>query len=214
MCIRDRPITLSAVGPGTLSTNTIDTVPTEGESFSLTSTGTPGIVEITASAPDLDMGYTEVIFTGEPTSILVTPEKKSIYPGEDIDINVTIVDVNNVPVEYDGVVNLSADPDYGSFNPNSLDFGSTSLLELESTFTAYTDATPGETITIQANSGGLSGSTDIKILSSLTPKYLKLFAHPTSFNLDGGGTTYPTIAATVYDAVSYTHLTLPTKRIV
>jgi len=192
------PITLSAIGPGTLSTNTITSLPTEGTSFTLTSNGTPGVVEITASAPDLDIGYTEITFTGEPDSILVTPEKKSIYPGEDITVTVTIMDENNVSVEYDGVVNLSVDPDYGSFNPNSLDFGSTSLLELESTFTADIDATEGETISIQANAGDLSGSTNITILSLLTPKYLDIFAYPFSVDLFEGETS-TTVTAKVYD---------------
>jgi prepilin-type N-terminal cleavage/methylation domain-containing protein len=194
----DSQITLSADGPGTLSETTIASVPTEGTSFTLASDGTPGIVEITASAPDLDIGYIEITFTGEPASILITPGKKSIYPGEDINITVTIVDVNNVPVDFDGEVILSADPDYGSFNPSSLDFGSTILLELKSTFTAYTDALPGETINIQANSGSISGSTEITILSSLTPKYLDLSSWPFSVDLYGGESS-TTVTATVYD---------------
>ena len=192
------PITLSADGPGTLSKTTFASVPTEGTSFTVTPNG-PGIVKITASAPDLDMGYTEITFTGEPASILIAPEKKSIYPGEDIGVTVTIVDKNNVPVEYDGVVNLSVDPDYGSFSPNSLDFGETILLELKSTFTAYTDAPPGKTITLIADSNdGLSGSFEITILSSLIPKYLKL--SPISQSVDLNGTDDPpTITATVTD---------------
>jgi prepilin-type N-terminal cleavage/methylation domain-containing protein len=196
----DSPITLSTdIGsPGTLSTTTIPSVPTDGTTFSLISNGTPGIVEITASAPDLDMGYTEITFTGEPTSILVTPEKKSIYPSEDIDIIVTIVDVNNVPVGYNGTVNLTALPNYGSFNSDSLIFTGQSTLDT-AVFTANSDAPPGKIVTIQANApGDLSGSTDITILSSLTPKYLKLFAYPTSVDLIGGE-THTTITATVYD---------------
>ncbi len=195
----DSPITLSADGPGTLSETTITSVPTDGASFMLASDGTPGMVEITASAPDLDIGYIEITFTGEPASIIITPGKKSIYPGEDINTIVTIVDENNVSIDFDGIIDLSVvPPEYGIFSPNSLDFGLTSLLELESTFTAYTSAPPGETITLQANSGSLSGSIEITILSLLTPKYLKLFAYPTSFDLIEGE-TYPTITATVYD---------------
>ena len=197
------PITLGDIEHGTLSDITIPSVPTGGTSFYITSDNTPGIVEITASAPDLDMGYTEVIFTGEPDSILVAPGKKSIYPGEDIDITVSIVDVNKVPVDFDGEVILSADPDYGSFNQSSLDFGSTSLLELKSTFTAYTSAPPGETITIQANSGVLSGSTEITILSLLNPKYLELDVYPFSVDLDlVGGEHFTKITATVCDDIS------------
>ena len=194
------PITLSVIGPGTLSTTTISSVGTDGIPFYLTSNGSPGVVEITASALDLDMGYIEITFTGPPASILVTPGKKSIYPGEDIDITFAIVDANNVPVEYDEVVNLSALPDYGSFSPNSLDFASTELLELKSTFTAYTSATPGETITIHAISGSISGSAEITILSLLTPKYLELFPISQSVDLNGAEADKSvTISATVAD---------------
>jgi len=194
----DSPITLRADGPGTLSETTIASVDTDGIPFECISDGTPGIVEITASAPDLDIGYIEITFTGQPDSIIITPEKYSIYPSEDIDITVTIVDVNNVPIDFDGEVILSAVPDYGSFNPSSLDFGSVSLLEMKSTFTAYADAPPGETITLQANSGALSGSINIIILSSLTPKYLELSASPFSVDLNEGETS-TTVTAKVYD---------------
>ena len=193
----DSPITLSATGPGTLSTTTISAVPTDGTSFNLTSTGTPGVVEITASAPDLDIGYIEITFTGEPASILITPEKDSIYPGEDINITVTIVDVNNVQVGYNGNVNLTALPPYGSFNDDPLSFTGQSSLDT-TVFTANSDAPAGETITIQASSGVLSGSTEITILSLLTPKYLKLFADPFGVDLDEGESS-KTVTAKVYD---------------
>ena len=193
----EKPITLSAVGPGTLSTTTISAVPTDGTPFDLTSTGTPGVVEITASAPDLDMGYIEITFTGEPASILITPEKDSIYPGEDINITVTIVDVNNVQVGYNGNVNLTALPPYGSFNDDPLSFTGQSSLDT-TVFTANSDAPAGETITIQASSGVLSGSTEITILSLLTPKYLKLFADPFGVDLDEGESS-KTVTAQVYD---------------
>jgi prepilin-type N-terminal cleavage/methylation domain-containing protein len=194
----DSPITLSADGPGTLSETTITTVPTDGVYFKLASDGdgNPGIVEITASAPDLDIGYIEITFTGEPASILVTPERNSIYPGEDIGITVTIVDVNNIEVSFTGEVNLSVLPIYGSFNDDSLSFTGQSWLDT-TVFTADSDATPGETITIQANSGSISGSTEILILSSLNPYYLSLFAFPSSVDLSKE--TSRTITATVYD---------------
>jgi len=190
-------ITLSADGPGTLSTTTITSVPASGVQFDLASNGSPGVVEVTASATDLDMGYTEITFTGPPTSILVTPDKKSIYPGENIGIKVTIVDVNNVPVDFNGEVILSADPDYyGSFNDDSLSFAGQSSL-YTTVFTADSDADIGETITLQATSGSISGSTEILILSPLTPYYLHLFAFPLSVDLSAESSR--SITATVYD---------------
>ncbi|MBA7500713.1 hypothetical protein ES704_03473 [subsurface metagenome] len=205
----DKPITLSAVGPGTLSETTIGSVDTDGVEFYITSNGTPGVVEITASAPDLDIGYTEITFTGEPTSIIITPAKKSIYPGEDIGITVTIVDVNNVPVSFNEEVNLSALPSsYGSFNDDSLSFTGQSSLDT-TVFTADSDAPPGETITIQANSGSISGSAEITILSLLIPKYLELF--PISQSVDLNGTDEPpTITATVTDVSGATVTTYST----
>lgn len=204
----ESPITLSTdIGsPGTLSTTTIASVPTDGVSFILTSNGIPGVVEITASAPDLDIGYTEIIFTGEPTSILITPDKNSIYPGENIGIKVTIVDVNKVPVEFSGTVTLKALIDneltvYGIFdntsNPITLDYPIENFLKL--IFKTSFDSPVGKTIAIQANAGALSGSTNITILSSLTPKYLKLFVYPESVDLNGVEEKSTKITATVYD---------------
>jgi hypothetical protein len=189
------PITLSAIGPGILSDTTIPSVPTDGTSFIITSENTPGIVEITASALDLDLGYTEIIFTGEPTSIIITPEKNAIYPDEEIDITVMIVDGNNYPVEYTGNVNLSADPNYGSFSTSTLSFISSS--SMSTTFTANGDAPVGDTITLQAESYGLTGSADLIILSPLTPTYLDIFAFPFGIDLNIGGSS--TITAKVYD---------------
>ena len=201
----DSPITLSADGPGTLSETTITSVPTDGASFMLASDGTPGIVEITASAPDLDIGYIEITFTGEPASIIITPGKKSIYPGEEIDITVTIVDENKIPLEFSKTVTLEALIDgelttYGilggisnsiSLDPVDEDFS-------ESTFKATFDSPVGETITIQANAeGDLSGSTEITILSSLTPYYLDIIAYPSDVNLEEENSTI--VTAEVYD---------------
>jgi prepilin-type N-terminal cleavage/methylation domain-containing protein len=121
----DKPISLKVVGPGTLSTSTIASVPTEGITFTLTSNGTPGVVGITASAIDLDMGYTEVVFTGQPHSILVSTQKKSIYPSEETTITLTIVDENNTPVNFGEVGNpktvvVSDSPDvYSTLDGNS-----------------------------------------------------------------------------------------------
>jgi len=118
-------INLSAEGPGTLSTNEIILSGTPTASFIVNSNGTPGIVKITASALDLDMGYTEVTFTGQPYAILVSTQKKSIYPSEEITIKVTIVDENNTPVHFGEpgspkYVVISDIPDeYGALDGNS-----------------------------------------------------------------------------------------------
>jgi len=145
------PITLSAkpVPPvGTLSTTTISEVPTTGTSFTLRSNGTAGVVEITASAPDLDMGYTEITFTGPPYAILVSTPKKSIYPSEETTIKVTIVDEYNTPVSFGEAVSpktvvVSDSPDeYGALDGSS---GSIDLIfEGEKSQTCVFTATAAE----------------------------------------------------------------------
>ena len=192
-------ITLSTTGPGTLSNNTINGVPSGQTTVTLTSTGTPGVVEITASAPDLDMGYTEVTFTGEPESILVSSEKNSIYPGEETTITVTIVDINNTPVGFDEIVTLNVPSDYGIFddNSNSIDLNFTGESSLTSIFKASLTSPLGN-VTISAIGGGLTGSTNIEILNPLVPHHIGLFAFPSSVDVFGGE-TFTTITATIYD---------------
>jgi len=192
-------ITLSAEGLGTLSTTTINEVPSTGAMVTLTSTGTPGVVGITASAPDLDMGYTEVTFTGEPESILVSSVKNSIYPGEETTITVTIVDINNTPVGFDEVVTLNIPSDYGIFNDNSnsIDLSFTGESSLTSIFTASLTSPLGN-VTISASGGGLTGSTNIEILNPLIPHHIELFAFPLSIDVFGVETS-TTITATIYD---------------
>jgi prepilin-type N-terminal cleavage/methylation domain-containing protein len=191
-------ITLSAEGLGTLSTTTINEVPSTGAMVTLTSTGTPGVVGITASAPALDMGYTEVTFTGEPESILVSSEKNSIYPGEETTITVTIVDINNTPVGFDEIVTLNIPSDYGIFddNSNSIDLSFTGESSLTSIFKASLTSPLGN-VTISAIGGGLTGSTNIEILNPLVPHHIGLFAFPSSVDVFGGETS-TTITATIY----------------
>ncbi|TKJ16506.1 MAG: hypothetical protein CEE43_19775 [Promethearchaeota archaeon Loki_b32] len=195
----DGDITLSTTGPGTLSNNTINGVPSGQTTVTLTSTGTPGVVEIAASAPDLDMGYTEVTFTGEADSILVSSEKNSIYPGEETTITVTIVDINNTPVGFDEVVTLNVPSDYGIFddNSNSVDLSFTGESSLTSIFKASLTSPLGN-VTISASGGGLTGSTNIEILNPLVPHHIELFAFPSSVDVFGVETS-TTITATIYD---------------
>ena len=191
----NNPITLSAVGPGTLSTTTISSVPTEGISFTLTSNGTPGIVEITASAPDLDMGYTEVTFTGQPHAILVATQKKSIYPSEVTTITVTIVDENNTPVSFGEAgspktVVVSDNPDgYGTIDGNSGSINLTFEGEKSQTciFAASTTGEFPQEITITANDSGgelNQGSTKINILSPLVAHHIFVSYSPSIVELD------------------------------
>jgi len=191
-------ITLSTKGFGTLFTTTINEVPSTGATVTLTSTGTPSVVEITASAPDLDMGYTEVTFTGEPNSILVSSKKNSIYPGGETKITVTIVDINNTPVGFNEIVTLNVPSDYGIFddNSNSIVLNFTGENSLTSIFKASLTSPLGN-VTISASGGVLTGSTNIEILNPLIPHHIGLFAFPLSIDIYGEETS--TITATIYD---------------
>lgn len=174
---------------------TISEVPTEGTTFTLTSNGTPGVVEITASAPDLDMGYTEVIFTGLPYAILVSTQKKSIYPSEETTVTVTIVDENNTPVSFGEVsspktIVVSDSPDdYGTLDGSS---GSVNLsFEGEKSQTcnftaAATGVFPQEiTITADDSLGELNqGSVKVNILSPLVAHHIEVTFDPSVIELD------------------------------
>ena len=95
----DGDITLSDSELGTFIPTTFTA--TDGTaSFTLYSNGTPGTVEIIASTSDLDLGYTEVTFTGGAQSIQLTPKDGSIYEGESIEIAITILDedLNQTPL--------------------------------------------------------------------------------------------------------------------
>jgi len=189
----DGPITLSATGPATLSVNTI-TAPDGTASFTLTSNGTPGTVEIIASAPDLDLGYAEVTFTGGAQSIKLTPKYGSIYEGENIEITITILDKNSNPTPFTGEI-IMASNNGGSFSPESITFSNQSSETVNFSHNAATV----ESIEITATGDGLTSSNSIYIdvLESLTPLYIELLAIPSSVEANGKGIS--TITATVYD---------------
>jgi len=190
-------ITLSAssipVGIGTLSTTTITA--TDGRaSFTLNSNGTAGAVEIIASAPDLDLGYTKVIFTGGAESIKLTPLSGSIYEGESIRITITILDENKNSTPFTGFISITSD-NGGSFNPESpIEFDNVSFKTVDFSYNVAT-----EEIEITATGDGLTSSNSIYIdvLESLTPSYIELSAIPSSVEADGSD--YSFITATVYD---------------
>jgi len=186
-------ITLSATGPATLSVNTI-TAPDGTASFTLISNGTPGTVEIIASAPDLDLGYTEVTFTGGAESIQLTPINGSIYEGESIEITITILDENNNPTPFTGSITMASDSG-GSFVPESpIEFANESFRTVD--FSYYV-AIEGIEITATGDGELTSNTIYIDVLDSLTPSYIELTSAPSSVEADG--VDYSFITATVYD---------------
>jgi hypothetical protein len=190
----DGPITLSASGPGTLFPTTIN-APDGTASFEVNSNGTPGTVEITASASDLDLGYTEVIFTGGAKSIQLTPISGSIYEGESIEIVITILDENSNPTPFSGYVTITSDSG-GSFTlENPIGFDDVSFKKVGFSHNIATV----ESIEINATGeGGLTSNTIyIDVLESLTPSYIKLTAAPSNIKADG--IDFSIVKATIYD---------------
>jgi hypothetical protein len=188
----DGIISLNVSGPASLSRTTITTL-NGTASFTVNSNGTPGTVEITASAPDLDIGYTKVTFSGGAKSIQLTPKYGSIYEGESIEITITILDENKNPTPFSGSITITSDSE-GSFTPISpIEFDNVSFKIVDF---SYNVATEG--IEITATCDGLTpDSIYIDVLESLTPSYLELTAIPSNVKADG--LDYSFITATVYD---------------
>jgi len=195
----DGQITLNISGPGTLSTTTIS-APEGTANFTVNSNGTPGTVEITASSPDLDLGYAEVTFTGGAQSIRLTSEAEDtpIYEEESATITITILDVNDEPTPLNGTVTLSGGPFTEGEQNTEITFSGVESVNISRTFT--------ETATITATGvtdGGIVLNSDtitINVLTSLQPAYIRLSAIPSSVKAGGTADDYSKITATVYDA--------------
>lgn len=188
----DVEITLSASGPGTLSTTTIS-APAGTANFTVNSTGIPGTVEITASTPDLDLGYTEVTFTGGAQFIRLTPINSSIYEGESIEITIAILDENLNQTPFTGSISITSD-NGGTFDPISpIEFVNQSVRTVN-----FSHNVAAEGIVITATCDGLiPDSIYVDVLESLIPSYIELTAIPVS--VEANDSHYSFITATVYD---------------
>lgn len=188
----DGEITLSASGPGNLSTTTIS-APDGTANFTVNSNGTPGTVEITASTSDLDLGYTEVTFTGGAQFIQLTPRDGSIYEGESIEITITILDENLNQTLFTGYISITSDSG-GSFTPISpIEFDNVSFKKVD-----FYHNVANEGIEITATCDGLfPDSIYIDVLESLIPSYIEITAIPVS--VEANDSHYSFITATIYD---------------
>jgi len=175
----------------------------------LMSTGTPGTIEVTASAPDLDMGYTEVIFTGQANSILVSTKKKSIYPNEEITVTVTIVDENNTPVVFGASsdlkkITLDASPDYGIFddtsNPIELTFAGEKFKTSDFKASSFGEFPQEVTFSASDSLGELNpGFAKIDILSPLVAHHIFVTYGPSFIELDKEVQHFSVIDAFMYN---------------
>ena len=147
----------------------------------------------------MDLGYTEVTFTGGAQSIQLTPINGSIYEGENIEITITILDENNNPTPFSDYISMDSNS-VGSFTPSdSIEFDDESFRTVEFShniatvgrieITAKDTATGGAELT--------SNTIYIDVLDSLTPSYIELSALPSSVEADDED--FSIVRAIIYD---------------
>ncbi len=129
----------------------------------------PGRVEIIASAENLEMGYTEIIFGDVGHSIKLTADDTSLLAGENTNINICVLDETNNPTPYTGTITISGGP-FGDGTPVFFNH----VAEKNMNFSYQT---PGE-IKVQANANDLDGvSIVIEVLEAKIPSYIKIFSN-------------------------------------
>ena len=196
-------ITFSVTGPGTLSPPTTIPASSGVVTITLTATTTPGTITITASATGLEPGVVDVITGGQ---ISLSASKTFVPEGEKSEITVTTKDVNGVPINYIGTINLSVvipegSLGYGDLSTNTLNFtGSTSSETV--TFTAFSEGEVEVTADDQVDILTSANPITLNITSVLVPDHIEVYANPSS--IQAGGTDTSTITARVKTADNIT----------
>jgi len=198
-------ITFSISGPGILSSPTTITPANGVATINLTSNGTPGTITVTASTSELEPGVVDVI-TGGKISLSASPT--TVPVNEKSEITVTTKDVNGVPINYIGYINLeiSPNPDGSGIFENNLDtieiYFDGSVSSIIVTFTATSEGTVNINAEDQA---GILASADpitLNITPALIPDHIEVYADPSS--IKAGGTDTSTITAQVKTADNIT----------
>ena len=137
------------------------------KTFDFTSNGESGVVEITASATDLDMGHTEIVFGDEGYAIQLSADDSSILAGENTNIKITILDEGENPTPYTGAIMLTGGP-YGG--GTEVHFNNSASENIN-----FSYLTAGN-ITIDASGGDLiDSSIIIEVIDAKIPSYIKIF---------------------------------------
>jgi len=137
------------------------------KTFSFTSNGESGAVGITASATDINMGYTEIVFGDEGYAIQLSADDLSILAGENTNIKITILDEGENPTPYTGNITLTGGP-YGGGTEVSFDNSASENIN-------FSYLTAGN-ITIDASGGDLIGSSIvIEVITAKIPSYIEIF---------------------------------------
>ena len=184
-------IFFSIAGPGSFSSSTTETTKTEaavnGEiEIDLFSNGDPGTITVTASANGLEPGVV-VVLTGGYITLFASPIEVPNY--EESVITVTTKDVNLLPINYVGTINLSlVSPDGGNGNlPPDVTFGGTTSSE-EVTFTAFSKGRVNITAEDGAGILTLVAPLSLRVIEKLTPHHIIVYAMPVSISAGGDET--------------------------
>jgi len=194
-----KEITFSRSGPGSLSTpTTLSTVdengnPTGVATIILTSNNPPGgTITVTASSTDLEPGVIDVITGGQ---ITLSASPINVPEGEQSVITITTKDVNGVPINYEGTINLSVESLGGS---GTLPSGSVTFYGTASSETVTFTASLEGDVNIKANDSASileDGTLPLTITSALIPYRIEVYAYPSS--IPAAGTETSTITARI-----------------
>jgi hypothetical protein len=198
--ITDVDVTFSVSGPGNLASpitrKTVDGAITIELSTSPTN---PGTITVIASTADLNPGSISIITGG---IIDITSTSNSIPIGESVDMTVTVKDLNGIPINYKGIIDLSSSGSegvLGSFpnNPdNQIVYDGMTSSNVVSYAVNNSSSTGTVTITASEPDGILnSGTISYEIGEELIPDHIMVYAKPANMIADGISTSI--ITATV-----------------
>ena len=152
----------------------------------LNSSSTAGTITITASASTTEFGVIsgviDVITGGK---IILSASPIEVPSGEESVITVTIKDVDDVPINYDGDIDLAIG-ESGTLSPNPVQFGGSTSSE-EVIFTAISE---GTVEIVATDSKGILdlGTLTLTVVEELTPHHLIVYAIPLSIPAGGAET--------------------------
>jgi len=170
--------------------------------LSLFSTGNPSLVNVVATAPNLESGASSVIFLGPPVTISISANPNPIYV-DDISgstISISLLDANGyITSPNDNPITISLVVAENNTGGDIADYSFEFPVMEEGGITRTTEFS-GQTTTgsakITASGGELpDASITISVISALVPDHIKLSANPETLSV--GATS--TITAIVYD---------------
>ena len=175
-------------------------VPGGTATIDVRSSDTPGVAIVTASSEVLLSDSVNITITGGATSISVSVDPDLIYTDNEVGAEVTLIiqDVNENPVEFNGVITLSTSPEgTGLFCINSLYSNPCSFTfdSIDPPYITYYSSSSGFINIIASGDGSISGNTDIEVREALIADTITLKADPKNILADG--TKVSKITATI-----------------